>query len=80
MTTQYKFVSRKLKVAGALRAGSLGDLQPPKSLRNGGFRFQQETRHVHVWLLGEINRVCSLCGLTEPLGGSRTERAPHGQT
>ena len=80
MPPQYKFISRKVKVAGELRAGSLGDLQPPKSLRNGGFRFQQETRHEHVWLHGQINRVCSLCGLTEPLGGSRTECAPHEQT
>ena len=69
MTTQYKLISRKAKLAGDLRAGSLGDLQPTKSLRNGGFRFQQTTRHEHVWLQGEINRVCSLCGLTEPLGG-----------
>jgi hypothetical protein len=72
MSPQQRFCARKAKVAGELRAGSLGDLQavrkPPKS-KNGWFRFQLGTRHEHMWLRGEVNRVCSLCGLTEPLGG-----------
>jgi len=73
MNPSQKFISRKVKVAGELRAGTLGELQEsgraPKSRRNGWFRFLPETRHEHAWLRGEINRVCSLCGLTETLGG-----------
>jgi hypothetical protein len=69
MTLKPRFVSRKAKVAGDLQACSLGDLQPPKLLRNGGFRFQRNSRHEHAWLHGEICRVCSLCGMTEHLGG-----------
>lgn len=60
-----KFFTRREKVAGALAAGSIGDIVKPSS--NDWRKHYQCTphkRHEHSWLMGTQNAVCSICGKT----------------
>lgn len=60
-------VDRKAKAAGQLGAWSLGDVQNPKPQKHlERFACTKYKRHEHQWLNGAVNRVCSVCGLTEP--------------
>ena len=62
-------ISRKAAVRGDYAADTLGSLQtkrPPAANKNGWFRRLPDDVHVHAWLLGADNKVCSLCGLTLP--------------
>lgn len=62
-------MSRKAAVRGDYAADTLGSLQtkrPPAANKNGWFRRLPDDVHVHAWLFGTDNKVCSLCGLTLP--------------
>lgn len=57
--------TRKAKVAGELATGGLADIQPitSKDWRDH-FEFHPTHLHVHKWLFGDMNAVCSRCGKT----------------
>jgi hypothetical protein len=60
-----KFFTRREKVAGALRAGSLGDVVAPSSKDwRKHYACTPQARHEHQWLKGTQNAVCSVCGKT----------------
>jgi hypothetical protein len=58
-------ITRLMKTSGALRAGTLGDIQSPP--REPDFYFKKLGKtHEHKWLFGTANAVCCLCGKTIP--------------
>lgn len=62
-----RFYSRMAKVAGELKAGSIGDIVKPSSNDwRDHFKCRPHARHEHVWLMGIQNAVCSVCGKTVP--------------
>ena len=69
------FLHRNAKRNGGLAAGSLGDLQEKKSpanFKNGHFRYTPAKVHIHRWLTGTDNSVCTECGKTVPKGKEET--------
>lgn len=66
MKRSFKYISKKLAAGGDFGANSLGSVQPEK--KDGYLdRFSCTPRkaHQHAWLYGEVNKVCSVCGLTQ---------------
>lgn len=62
-----KFYTRKAKVAGGLKAGSLGDIIRPSSDDwRDHYECTPRKRHEHRWLTGTQNAVCAICGKTVP--------------
>lgn len=58
-------ISRSLAASGALRAGTLGELQD--CARRPEYYFKRMGKeHQCKWLLGTENAVCCLCGRTVP--------------
>ena len=63
------YIHRNAKVRGDLATGGLSTIiikTPPSRYKNGFFKLMPHERHLHTWLFGTDNAVCTQCGLTVP--------------